>query len=142
MIRMFVAFGVVLSLPLAAETTDAINRGAGVMSCGSWSKEHRDRTAAATSQDNWLFGFVTAEELFSQSKRYKNPDNAALVAWITNYCAKSPLDQLMQAAFSLTLELRNDPADLDKAVAVVRKVYRKKCDEGDQDACKALGQAR
>jgi hypothetical protein len=53
----------------------------------------------ATAQDSWLLGFVTAEEFFSQSKRYKNPDNAALVAWIANYCAKSPLDQLMQAAY-------------------------------------------
>jgi hypothetical protein len=96
----------------------------------------------ATAQDNWLLGFVTAEELFSQVKRYKNPDNAALIAWINNYCAKAPLDQLMQAAYLLTLELRNDPAELEKAAAVIRKVIQQKCDGGDQEACKALGQAR
>jgi hypothetical protein len=115
--------------------TDATNRGAGVTSCGSWTLEHRDRTPKATAQDNWLFGFVTAEELFSDTKRFKNPDNAALVAWVSGYCVKKPLSHV------LTIELRSgDPADVERFKAQMRPIYSRKCDGGDREACKFLEQ--
>ena len=90
----------------------------------------------------WLLGFVTAEEMFIEKPRYKNPDNAALIAWVSNYCAKSPLDQLLNAAFSLTIELRNDPADLEKYKEIIRGLFRGKCEAGDKEACKSIDQLR
>jgi DNA-binding SARP family transcriptional activator len=89
-------------------------------------------------QDSWVLGFVTAEETVVPAKRYKNPDNAALIAWISNYCAKSPLSQIALASFALTQELRNDPADAKLYEDVMRNVYRRNCAEGDRDACEVL----
>jgi hypothetical protein len=96
----------------------------------------------SVAQDNWVFAFVTAEEFFSETKRYKNPDNAALIAWISNYCSKAPLDKLAQAAYLLTLELRNDPADFESAKAGLLKGFERQCADGDKDACKFLEQTR
>jgi hypothetical protein len=124
--------------PTDLKAADFKNRGAGATSCGTWTQEHRDKTVKAMLQDHWVFGFVTAEELYAETKHYNSPDNAALIAWIGNYCAKSPLVQVANAAFALVLELRNDPAELEKSMEAIRKVFRSKCNEGDSDACKAL----
>jgi hypothetical protein len=139
----FAAIAVGMLWPMTLNATDATNRDAGVTSCGSWTLEHRDRTPKATAQDNWLFGFVTAEELFSATKRFKNPDNAALIAWVSDYCAKKPLSQLSEASYMLTIELRNgDPAELERFKEKMRPVYRRMCDTGDKEACKFLEQMR
>jgi hypothetical protein len=139
----FAIAGVALMWPPILSATDATNRGAGVTSCGSWTQEHRDRTQKAASQDNWLLGFVTAEEMFSSTKRFKNPDNAALIAWVSDYCAKKPLSQLMEASYVLTVELRSgDPAEVERFKETMRPMYRRKCDAGDTDACKFLEQLR
>ena len=115
------------------------NRGMGTTSCGSWTQEQKYKTATAALQESWVLGFVTAMEFQAPTKNYHSPDNFALIAWISNYCAKSPLDNLVQAAFGLTLELRkDDPADLERAKDVIRTVLRRKCSEGDSDACKSL----
>jgi hypothetical protein len=138
---LFAVIAVSMLWPMTLSATDATNRGAGVTSCGSWTQEHRDRTVKAAAQDNWLFGFVTAEELFSDTKRFKNPDNAALIAWVSDYCAKKPLSQLMEASYVLTIELRSgDPADVERFKEMMRPVYRRKCDAGDKEACKFLEQ--
>jgi hypothetical protein len=133
--------GVTLLWPAILGATDAHNRGAGATSCGLWLQEHRGRTPGAAVQDNWLFGFVTAEEFFSDTKRFKNPDNAALIAWVSDYCAKKPLSQLSEASYMLTVEMRNgDPGELEHFKEQMRPVYRRMCDGGDQDACKFLEQ--
>jgi hypothetical protein len=139
----FAIAGVMLLWPAILSATDTTNRGPGTTSCGSWTLEHRDRTTKATIQDSWLLGFVTAEELFSNQKRYKNPDNAALIVWVSDYCAKKPLSQLMEASYVLTVELRNgDPAALERFKEQMRPVYRRMCDTGDKEACKFLEQMR
>jgi hypothetical protein len=139
----FAVAGVALMWPAISCATDATNRGAGVTSCGSWTLEHRDRTPKATAQDNWLFGFVTAEEFFSDTKRFKNPDNAALIAWVSDYCAKKPLSQLMEASYMLTNALRrDDPAQLEHFKEQMRQVYRPQCNAGDKAACNSLEQFR
>lgn len=136
----------VFSLLVSTHLTRAENptsiRGYGNSSCGSWTQEQRNRSPAAFAQESWLLGFVTAEELTSPEKRYKNPDNAAVIAWVSNYCAKSPLVSIAQAAFALTLELRNDPANLKKAMEAVRSGLRRACASGDKKACASLEQSK
>ena len=127
-----------LTWPVAALSADFTSRGAGAMSCASWTKEHSDRTSVAAGQDQWVLGFVTAEEFLSETTRYKSPDNAALISWVTKYCSKSPLDPLANAAYSLTLQLRNDPADLERIAAGLRKELEQQCSNGDTDACKFI----
>jgi hypothetical protein len=98
---------VLLAWPVVAMANEFHNRGAGTVSCGSWTQEHhRGRGETALLQENWVLGFVTAAEVFSEAKRYKSADNAALFAWISNYCSQAPLDDLAKAAISLTLELQ------------------------------------
>jgi hypothetical protein len=84
------------------------NRGAGATSCGTWTHEHQQRSVNATLQDQWVFGYVTAEELLSPTKRAKQDvDNQALLAWVTKWCAQNPLESVAAAAFVLTtVELR------------------------------------
>jgi hypothetical protein len=107
------------------------------MSCG-----RGDQMPISVARDQWVLGFVTAERWFSKTKRYKDPDNAALVAWISNYCSKAPLDQLSLAAYLLTFELRNDPAESERFATGLRKVIEQRCTNGDKEACKFLRQAR
>ena len=95
---------------------DFRNRGAGATSCGTWTHEHQLRSVNATLQDQWVLGYVTAEELLSPTKRHKGDvDNQALLAWVGKWCAQNPLENVAAAAFVLTtVELRNDPADIQK----------------------------
>ena len=85
---------------------------------------------------------MTAAEFLAPKSNYTSPDNYALVAWINDYCIKSPLNNLVMAAFGLTLELQKDPADLDKVKEAMRSVLRPKCDAGDKEACKSIDQLR
>jgi hypothetical protein len=122
-----------------SNAADFKNRGEGNASCGSWMQEHQHGSARARMQDQWVLGFVTAEEFVTSSPRYtRDTDNAALLSWISNFCAKSPLDPIVMAAYGLTIELRKDPADIERAKEVIRGVLRNKCEEGDQKSCEIL----
>jgi hypothetical protein len=142
MLRICILIVAILLWPVSLSAADFRNRGAGATSCGTWTHEHREKSIKAQLQDHWVFGFVTAMEFQAPKKNFNSPDNPALIAWVSNYCTKSPLNNLMAAAFGLTLELQNDPADLERMKEIVRSAGQKMCNDGDKEACKRLEEIR
>ena len=77
------------------------NKGAGSYSCGTWTKERKDNTWHSSGQ--WILGFVTAYNYYTPgvSDVAKNADNQGLAAWVDNYCAANPLNNIADASISL-----------------------------------------
>jgi hypothetical protein len=82
--------------------------GAGNFSCGKWSNERRSQSVSGLSAAQWVLGYVSAANRFlltHDGDVAKNTDNAALLAWLDNYCSAHPLDNLNVASGRLILEL-------------------------------------
>ena len=80
---------------------DLIVLGAGGNSCGKWTKKRKDNTWHSSGQ--WILGFVTAYNYYTPgvSDVAKNADNQGLAAWVDNYCAANPLNDIADASISL-----------------------------------------
>lgn len=77
--------------------------GAGGDSCGRW-------LAARARSDwfsytNWVFGFVSAANLYER-RPLRETDAEAMKVWLDEYCRKNPLEPLSGAALKLVEELR------------------------------------
>jgi hypothetical protein len=90
--------------------------GYGMVSCGQWLKDTKDKPIVAAAGTQWLLGYVTA--LTRLGAAYGIPGKAgpipplarsdadAMTAWVDNYCAEHPLEQFEEAALWLSIELR------------------------------------
>jgi len=99
-------------LPMSASAGDVvgtpINRGNGVDSCGTWSKNHEHPDDwGALSEDAWVTGFITASDttLGMTMAFGGGVDNNALFSWISQYCAAHSLDSVEVASSALVFEL-------------------------------------
>jgi hypothetical protein len=100
--------------------------GAGQWSCGQWTAlvpeiqgatnrvlDAEDSAALmrwrrAEQLDSWLMGFISGAS--SQAgQRTGAGDNAALTAWVSNYCRDHPLDAVASAASQLSVVLLKQP---------------------------------
>lgn len=82
--------------------------GPGFGACGQWSAAHQGYSAVTSGQDAWLMGYVSAYSDWGtdrSSDLFDKTDNAALVAWVSNYCAVHPRDQIATAARALIASL-------------------------------------
>lgn len=85
--------------------------GDGSVSCAAWTAQHKQyRDPAGIPLDDWLFGYITAVNQFAPDSNNGNiqgaSDDDAVVGWVSDYCAKQPLDTVARAAGLLILELR------------------------------------
>lgn len=85
-----------------------ITYGTGTYSCGRWTQDLRQGQTSWPRITNvaWLGGFMTG---INATQRLGNvtasTDMPAMVAWIDNYCAANPLDNVATAAQRLVAEL-------------------------------------
>lgn len=92
------------------ERAEAISvRGAGQDSCGSWTMQRQgaetvEKGTVAVAQAMWVLGYVSAFE--SPLGTSASIDNGGLFAWMDNYCAKHPLDNIAAAASHLVESLK------------------------------------
>lgn len=87
------------------------NLGIGIESCGTWASDQKEGGIGKLTSGEWVMGFVTAYNMFAwQGENVSGTsDNTGLLAWIDNYCASHPLDNLAHASAALVEELRNRP---------------------------------
>lgn len=96
--------------PSACASPIAVS-GDGASSCAAWTARHQQYHGPnGIPLDDWLFGYVTAVNQFAPDSNNGNiqgsSDDDALVAWVSTYCAREPLDTVARAAGMLVLELR------------------------------------
>jgi hypothetical protein len=80
-------------------------RGAGTLSCGSWSIEHKKRSIKSFMQSEWVFGFIGSYNNYvvkgSPGVDEQSSDGAGIEAWVDNYCKKNPLETIYFASQQL-----------------------------------------
>src|SRR4029079_7554799 len=82
--------------------------GYGNSSCGDWTSTRKmGVTWEMGARGRWVLGYVTAVNRFGafSSDISKGTDADGLWAWIDNYCAQHPLENLAEATDNLVLEL-------------------------------------
>ena len=79
--------------------------GAGTQSCGVWLEARRGVSTNWTSLGQWALGWVSAVGNYGV-RTLRQTDADAIAAWLDNYCATHPLDNLATAAAQLVEELR------------------------------------
>src|SRR5689334_13668310 len=100
-----------LTIALLTGSAEAFTAsGVGQDSCGTWSQVRQARSAALYEQ--WVLGFLSAVGDAADSWGIHPPtdppdpnnfdplnqlDNAAVMAWIDNYCRDHPLDHIFIA---------------------------------------------
>jgi hypothetical protein len=104
--------------------------GYGTQSCGTWTANRITGTSAMAAaavgpkvsdlittsimqkllMETWVTGFVSAYNIWESSNGdiLVGKDANGLYAWMDNYCAKHPLDQLAAATNALVIELFRD----------------------------------
>jgi hypothetical protein len=96
-------------VPAAANANTIM--GEGFASCGQWTKASAEpQGAVAFAMGAWVRGYLTAQALAATSENHypdilRDTDADAVMAWVDNYCAKNPLDKIVDATGHLVLEL-------------------------------------
>jgi hypothetical protein len=109
-------------------TAEPFIYGAGTMSCGDWTEDHKDSLSVKiVAEDSWLEGYITAFGIFLNGQLLNSTTPAGLIEWVSNYCRSKPLDTVGKAASALTLELSQQSVDkiMDDALGQALKEQRK-----------------
>jgi hypothetical protein len=81
--------------------------GAGFVSCGEWTKQ-KDAFAVHQLNVQWVLGFVSGATWVASAdmkRAVKETDAAGIEQYMTDYCAKHPLQQIVEGATALMREL-------------------------------------
>ena len=78
--------------------------GAGVVSCGKI-LEHLKEPGGELQVQQWIWGYISAFNEFHKNIQKGFPDDAAITAYVRNYCAQQPLKTLYNATVKLVSEL-------------------------------------
>jgi hypothetical protein len=107
MTRLIALTCAMVALASTAPSANSIIIGAGAESCGTWTNSERNNTNAYRHQ--WVMGYVSSYNFYSltvSSDVSQGIDFHGLIAWISNYCASNPLNQIATATINLIEELR------------------------------------
>jgi len=82
--------------------------GLGIQSCGAWTAAKEEDSAARSRFHNWTNGYLTAVSRWVEYG--SGPVNETQIegawAWIDNYCQKTPLNVVAEAAEALTFAIK------------------------------------
>jgi hypothetical protein len=74
--------------------------GPGGVSCGQWTKDRATNREEGYADASWVLGFLSGYNFIA-----KGTDSSGAFAWIDNYCAQHPLNDLSDATIALVEEL-------------------------------------
>jgi hypothetical protein len=79
--------------------------GAGVNSCGQWTKARVE--GGVPVDESWIEGFISSHNHYADGPNDlgRNMKLDALRSWVDNYCSQHPGDLLVSAAEALVIEL-------------------------------------
>lgn len=96
---------------VSAESGDIYASGSGARdSCGQWIAAKDNDNSRRYRYAEWINGFLTGYNYYSPKQQALVPDNAAMLAFVDNYCSKNPLQTLILAAAALVQEAGGKPA--------------------------------
>ena len=103
------ALVIATALPAESKAAGAWNIGVGATSCGEWLEARSDPDPIVRSREHfyvsWVQGYLVGLN-FANPKEYPDPpDGSAIAPWLDNHCRNHPLDELIQAANDLSLDL-------------------------------------
>ena len=106
---------IIIALMMCSSASAAqtfMNLGQGALSCGRWATERRQNNFTLFPLEAWILGYLTAYNAWSENAPAdvsKGTDVAGLFAWIDNYCASNPIDDIATASAHLvkTLSVRS-----------------------------------
>jgi hypothetical protein len=78
--------------------------GYGADSCGTWTADRNNRNQAVADAQ-WVLGYVGGMGFLSGKDLLGGLDYGAVVSWVNNYCEAHPLEQVVDAAIALGIEL-------------------------------------
>ena len=96
-----------LLIPLGSAAADGTYTilGAGTKSCGAWTDARRASGVEEYTYVAWIQGYITEANGFISGDLTAGTDVEGIKAWVDNYCAAHPLDDLASAASALVGEL-------------------------------------
>ena len=102
-----IALAVAVALTAAAPSTRMVS-GQGTSSCGSWTEERRSEPMVAIGTTSWVLGYLTAYNAYvaKNGNVQGGADANAIGAWLDNYCAAHPLDDIDTATRALISDLK------------------------------------
>jgi hypothetical protein len=77
-------------------------------SCGTWTNDRRAGNERSADVENWLAGLITGYNHYGPDPAggtASGIDIQGIYAWVDQYCAANPLDNLVTAGFRLVDEL-------------------------------------
>jgi hypothetical protein len=85
--------------------------GAGLKSCGTWTKERSEAGPGKYNSAAWVQGYITAFNYWNAGPKDTNHitegiDLHGILAWIDNYCRDNPLEDVAGATANLLTDLR------------------------------------
>jgi hypothetical protein len=99
-----------------SRSTAQVNvRGVGQAPCSDWTQARHSNVATHASFLNWAQGYLTGfsaavidiKHLNAYDVAATQPDDAAMWAWLDNYCSNNPSMKLSQAVGALVGKLLN-----------------------------------
>jgi hypothetical protein len=93
-----------LLLPGLAFSQGTSAWGVGAISCGKW-LEWRQRDPNDEQLVQWIFGFISGHNYYSNSPDVRPPDAKAALAFVDAYCRNNPLHRVTFAGAALNQEL-------------------------------------
>lgn len=105
------ALSLLIAVPVASapQTQDRGTqyRWMGEMTCGGWRRTPRDlEMIQKAALLNWVLGFISGRTALRGEDLLDDVDQASVSAWLDDYCAQRPLDNLLQAAVQLETDLQ------------------------------------
>lgn len=94
--------------PAHAQSGHYMVVGIGISSCGHWTEVRKLGADSwpAMNIASWVAGYVTAINRVKAGSIVGRADVEAIDAWIDNYCAAHPLDDVAKATDMLVVELK------------------------------------
>jgi hypothetical protein len=104
MVRFIFIIALPLLIAMQAQAEDkVIMIGAGHVSCGYWT-EVRNQTSRHHQLRQWVFGFISGANWYTEGGQATPHDQAAVVVFIDQYCKNNPLHTLAWAAAAVIQE--------------------------------------
>ena len=77
--------------------------GFGTKSCGAWTADRQGNGDIQFVDEAWVLGYLTALNVVGPGSDNiaRNTDTDGIVAWVDNYCAAHPLDEIVTATRAL-----------------------------------------
>jgi hypothetical protein len=103
MVRFTLILALLLLISMQVHARDVAVIGAGSVSCGYWTEVRNDINLHHQLRQ-WVLGFISGANWYTEGRQAIAQDQAAVVAFIDQYCKNNPLHALSYATAAVVQE--------------------------------------